>query len=254
VARRLYRKQVVDGISQLDEGALLDDFFYFLHELGVVDLLSDVQGTAAQREMVPCVQYVLRYSLKTVFGIASMNALPALLRSDAALMRLVGFNAQQVRHGVGQRGAAQRQGPPTTGPICADALADTIVQLNLQGLEAWFNRVIRALAQAAMFAAKVTGIVEAPDLETTEHDEGWGQVTRKRTITDKRGKIHAIEVTVYGLKLIALIDARTKIPLAAKVVPIQEHETLSLRALVTQARTNLAGYARLHKVLFDKGF
>jgi Transposase DDE domain len=51
-----------------------------------------------------------------------------------------------------------------------------------------------------------------------------------------------------------LIDARTKIPLAAQVVPIQEHETLSLRALVTQARTNLAGHTRLHKVVFDKGF
>jgi hypothetical protein len=38
------------------------------------------------------------------------------------------------------------------------------------------------------------------------------------------------------------------------VVLIQEHETLSLRALVTQARTNLAGHARLHKVVFDRGF
>jgi hypothetical protein len=56
VARRLYRKQVVDGVYRLDEGALLDDFFSFLHELGVVDLLGDVQGTAVEREMVPCVQ------------------------------------------------------------------------------------------------------------------------------------------------------------------------------------------------------
>jgi hypothetical protein len=37
VARRLYRKQVVDGIYRLDEGALLHNFFYFSHELGVVD-------------------------------------------------------------------------------------------------------------------------------------------------------------------------------------------------------------------------
>lgn len=29
---------------------------------------------------------------------------------------------------------------------------------------------------------------------------------------------------------------------------------LSLRALVTRARTNLAGHARLHKVVFDRGF
>jgi hypothetical protein len=254
VARRLYRKQVVDGVYQLDEGALLDDFFYFLHELGVVDWLSNVQGTAVQRTMVPVVQYVLLYSLKTLFGIESMQALPALLCSDVGLMRLVGFNAYQVWHGVCQRGAAQRQGPRRTGPICADALADNIVKLNLSDLEALFNGVIRALAKAGVFAAKVTGIVDATDLETTAHYEGCGQVTRQRKIADKRGHVHEIEVTVYGWKLMVLIDARTKIPLAATVVPIQEHETLSLRALVTQARANLAGHARLHKVVFDRGF
>jgi hypothetical protein len=50
------------------------------------------------------------------------------------------------------------------------------------------------------------------------------------------------------------IDAHTKLPLAATVVPIQAHETRSLRALVTQARTTLVGHARRHKVVFDKGF
>jgi Transposase DDE domain len=254
VARRLYRKQVVDGVYRLDEGALIDDFFYFLQQLGVVDWLGDVQGTAVQREMVPFVQYLLLYSLKTLFGIESMHALPALLFSDEALMRLVGFNAQQVRQGVCQWGTAQRQGPRITGPICSDTLADNIVKLNVRDLEALFNGVIRALAKAGGFAAKVTGIVDATDLETTAGYEGCGQVTRKRKIADKRGKIHEIEVTVYGWKVIILIEARTKIPLAAQVVPIQEHEVLSMRALVTQARTNLASHTRLHKVVFDKGF
>lgn len=59
VARRLYRKQVVDGVYRLDEGALLDDFFSFLHELEVIAWLDTVQGTAVQREMVPFVQYLL---------------------------------------------------------------------------------------------------------------------------------------------------------------------------------------------------
>jgi hypothetical protein len=72
IARRLYLKQVVDGVYRLDEGALLDDFFYFLDELGVVDLLDDVRGITVQREMVPIVQYVLPYSLTTLFGIESM--------------------------------------------------------------------------------------------------------------------------------------------------------------------------------------
>ena len=78
-----------------------------------------------------------------------------------------------------------------------------------------FNGVIRALAKAGVFAAKVTGIVDATDLETTAQYEGCGQVTRKRKMTDKRGQVHEIEVTVYGWKLIVLIEARTKIPLAA---------------------------------------
>lgn len=254
VARRLYRKQVVDGVYRLDEGAVLDQFFHFLQGLGVLDLMAHVQGKGIQREMVPCVHYLLLYGLKTLFGIEGMNALPALLFSEEAMMRLVGFNAHQVRHGVCQRGAAKRQRPRTAGPICPDTLAHNIVKLNLQDLEALFNEVIRAVARAGILGAKVTGIVDGTDLEMTAQYEGCGQVTRKRKITDKHGKVHEIEVTVYGWKLIVLIDARTKIPLAAKVVPIQEHETLCLRALVTQARTNLGGKAHMHKVVFDRGF
>jgi hypothetical protein len=72
-------------------------------------------------------------------------------------------------------------------------------------------------------------------------------------VTDKRAKGPELEVTGYGFQLIILIDARTKIPLAGKVVPIHEHAVLSMRALVTQARTKQAGSARLHKVVFDKG-
>jgi len=75
VARRLYRKQVVDGVYRLDAGALLDDFFHFLENVGVMALLADVDGTAIHREMVPCVQYVLLYGLKTLFGLERINAL-----------------------------------------------------------------------------------------------------------------------------------------------------------------------------------
>src|SRR5918995_2653933 len=217
VARRLYRKQLVDGVYRLDEGALLDDFFHFLRAIEVIALLEQVHGTAIQREMLPFVQYLLLYGLKTLFGIESMNALPALLFSDEALMRLVGFNAQQVRHGVCQRGAAKRQHPRIEGPICPDTLANHIGKLNLRDLEAWFNGTIQALAKAGIFGAKVTGVVDATDLETTAQYEGCGQVTRKRKVTDKRGTVHEIEVTVYGWKPIVLIDAATKIPLAVKV-------------------------------------
>ena len=254
VARRLYRKQEVDGVYRLDEGAVLDDFFHLLQAVGVMALLEEVHGTAIQREMLPYVQYVLLYGLKTLFGIESMNALPPLLFSDEALMQLVGFNAQQVRQGICQRGATKRQGERPRGPICPDTLAKQIVKWNLRDLEAVFNGSIRALAKARVFGTQVTGIADGTDLETTERYRGCGQVTRKVRIEDKHGRVHEIEVTVYGWKVLLLIDAATKIPLAVKVGKIHEHEALWTRALVTQARLNLAGPTRLHKVIFDKGF
>jgi Transposase DDE domain len=254
VARRLSRKQEVDGVYRLDEGAVLDEFFHFLQAIGVMSLLEEVHGTAIQREMVPYVQYVLLYGLKTLFGIESMHALPPLLFSDEALMQLVGFNAQHVRPGVCRRGAAKRQGARTPGPICPDTLAKNIVKWNLRELEAVFNGSIRALAQAGVFDAKVTGIADGTDLETTERYTGCGQVTRTVCIEDKQGRRHAIEVTVYGWKVLLLIEAASKIPLAVKVGKIHEHDALWTRALVTQARLNLAGAARLHKVIVDKGF
>ena len=254
VARRLYRKQEVDGVYRLDAGAVLDDFFHFLDQIGVLALLAEVHGAAMQREMGPYVQYVLLYGLKTLFGIESMHALPALLFSDAALMQLVGFNAQQVRQGGCQRGAAKRQGERTPGPISPETLANNSVKLNRRDLEGVFNGAIRALAQTGVFGKQVTDIGDGTDLDTTKRYTGCGQVTRQVRIEDKWGKMHAIEVTVYGWKVLLLIDAVTKMPLAVKVGQIQEHEALWARALVTQARMNLAGYTRLAKVVFDQGF
>ena len=254
IARRLYRKAVVDGVYRRDEGAVLDDFFHFLRGIGVMALLAEVHGTAIQRERRPDVQYILLYGLKTLFGITSMNALPAVLFSDEALMPLVGFNAQQVRNGVCQRGAGKRQGARQPGPMCPETLAKQIVRLNLRELESVFHGAIRALARAGVFEAQVTGIGDGPALETTEPYTGCGQVTRKRRIEDTRGQAHEIEVTVYGWTVLLLMDASTKMPLAGKVGTSQEHDTHWTRALVTQARANLAGQTRLHKVVFDKGF
>jgi Transposase DDE domain len=254
VARRLYRKQEVEGVYRLDEGAVLDDFFHFLQAIGVMPLLEQVHGAAIQREMLPFVQYVVLYGLKTLFGIESMHALPSLLFSDEAVMQLVGFNAQQVRQGICQRGATKRQGERTPGPISPETLANNIVKLNLRDLESLFNGAIRALAKAGVFAKQVTGIADGTDLETTARYCGCGQVTRKVRIEDTQGRMQEIEVTVYGWKVLLLIDAATKIPLAVKVGQIHEHEALWTRALVTQARLNLASAARLHKVIFDKGF
>jgi hypothetical protein len=110
------------------------------------------------------------------------------------------------------------------------------------------------LATARVFGAKVSGMADGTDLETTEHDTGRGQVTRPVRSEDTRGRMHAIEVTVDGWNVFLLIEAVTKMPLAVNVGQMQAHGARWTRALVTQARLNLQGDARLHKIVFDKGF
>jgi hypothetical protein len=151
VARRLYRKQPFNGVYRLDEGALLDDFFHFLQAIGVMELVEAAHGAALQREMLPFVQYVLLYGVKTLFRIESINALPSLLFSDEALMSLVGFNPQQARQGICQRGATTRQGERSPGPMCPDTLAKTIVQWNVRDLEVGSNGSIRVLAKPELW-------------------------------------------------------------------------------------------------------
>ena len=56
VARRLYRKQLVDGVYGLAEGALLDDFLHFLQAIGVMTRLEEAHGAAIHRQMIPFVQ------------------------------------------------------------------------------------------------------------------------------------------------------------------------------------------------------
>ncbi len=136
VARRLYRKQPVDGVDRLDEGAVLDDLFHLRERLGVMVLLEQVPGAAIQRAMVPYVQEVLLDGLQTWFGIKSMKALPPWLCSAEAVMPWVGCKAQPGRPGICQRGATKRQGERAPGPIGPDTLAKQIVTWHVRDREA----------------------------------------------------------------------------------------------------------------------
>jgi hypothetical protein len=70
------------------------------------------------------------------------------------------------------------------------------VKGNRRDLEVVCKGAIRALAKAGVFGQQVTGLADGTDLETTEHDPGCGHVTRQVRMEEKRGRVHAIEVTV----------------------------------------------------------
>jgi hypothetical protein len=253
VARRVYRPQEVDGVYRLDEGAVLDAGCPGLDPIGVMALRAEAHGTAIQREMVPYVPDSLCDGLKTLCGIERMNALPALVCSDAALRQRVGFQAQHVRQGVCQRGAATRQGERTPGPSSPATLANPRVKRTVRALACVVKGAMHALATATVLGATVTGLADGTDLETTERDPGGGQGTRQRRIDDRRGREHAIARTVDGGHVLLWIDAAPKMPLAVKVGTIQAQETHGTRALVTHARAHRAGAARLPQGVVARG-
>jgi len=117
------------------------------------------------------------------------------------------------------------QDEPEAGPISPDTLAQKIVKWQLRDLQGVCNGAICALAKARIFGAKVTGMMDGTNLESTERYSGCGQMTRPVRIEDTRGQVHAIEVTVYGWKVLLMIEAVTKLALAVKVEMGQEHAT-----------------------------
>ena len=174
--------------------------------------------------------------------------------SAEALLPWVGCKAQQVRTGVGPRGAAKRPGAREPGPLGPATLATPIVRLHLRALESVLHGAMRAWARAGVLAAQVTGRVAGTELETTAHATGSGQVTRQRRLEETRGQAHEIEVTVEGWNVWRLIAAVTKMPLAGKVGKMQAQATPWTRAWVTQAWAHLAGPTRRPQVVCDQGF
>jgi hypothetical protein len=99
VAQALYAGEEMEEMHELSEAGLLDEFFAFLEEIGLMAVVEQLD-LGVQRVLVPTVQFVLLYLLKVLYGGQSMNELPRVLFSNVALMELVGFNAQQVEEGL----------------------------------------------------------------------------------------------------------------------------------------------------------
>jgi hypothetical protein len=161
--------------------------------------------------------------------------------------------APQVRQGLGQRGAARRQGERLPGPICPDTLATPIGPWHVRDLEAVGHGRMWAVAQAGVVGATVTGRADGPDLETTAHDPGCGPGPRTGRSAATRGRRHASAGTVDGWTVLLLSAAATKMPLAVNGGQRPAHAARWTRALVTQARRHLQGSARRHQVVVDPG-
>jgi len=254
VAQALHQGEAVDAVHTLDEAGLLDGFFEFLKESKVMDHWLSVGIEAVQRIFLPTIYFILLYGTRVLFGIESSNALPSLLFSNLAVMSLIGFNARQVAQGMTQRGAKLRTEASEYALMDPQTLASTICKASAQELERLFNGSIRCLAAFGVFLAEMMVIVDGTQVVTTSRFRGCGCLAITKKKRNRQGVLVEYVELVFGWRLIALIDSTTLIPVAIKIVQIQEHEAPYLVELVRQAQANLEPYSRIRRLVIDRAY
>jgi|SRR5271167_2153707 len=255
VAQALYAGEEIEEMHELSEAGLLDEFFGFLEEIGMMAVLEGVELPGVQRVLVPTVQFVLLYLLKVLFGGQSMNELPQVLFSNIALMELVGFNARQAEEGLTKRGDAQRKSKKKQGPLCPQCLADNISKLSREQMESLFNQMVQCVVRWGLLDGQRIVALDGSKLETPKTYEGCGKLKRTRSVKVKGQKERATEeYYVYGWKVLVLMDVHTRLPLSMKVVKIEEYEGRWLVPLLEQAQRNLGTRGRISSIVIDRGY
>src|SRR6266853_4596435 len=255
VAQGLYAGEEIEEMHELSDAGLLDEFFVFLEDLGMMQAFEQMHLPGAKRMLVPTVQFVLLYLLKVLFGGQSMNELPRVLFSQVALMELVGFNARQVEEGLTKRGDAQRTTKKKQGPLSAQSLADNISKLSREQMERLFNQMVQCVVGWGLLDGERIVALDGSKLRTPATYEGCGKLKQTRRVKVKGQKERAIEeYYVHGWKVLVLIDVHTRLPLAMKVVQIEAYEGRWLVPLLKQAQRNLGTRGRISTIVVDRGY
>jgi hypothetical protein len=254
VAQALYSGQGVDVGYGLEEAGLLDGFFAFLAASGIKAHWQTLTIAGVRHLFVPVLMFVLLYGTRLLFGIASSNALPALLFSNVAAMTLIGFNAHQVAAGLSTRGAKLRTSASEYTLMDPQTLTNAICKISACALQDLFNGTIRALAAFGVFMAEVMVAVDGTRVVTAPTFQGRGKLSVTERQRNRQGVQVEIVKFLFGWRLIALIDLRTLIPLAIKIVQIQAHEAPYLVALMQQAQANLAPHSRISQLVIDRAY
>jgi hypothetical protein len=255
VAQALSAGEEIEEMHELSEAGLLDEFFAFLQESGMMAVLSQQELPGVQRVLIPTVQFVLLYLLKVLVGAESMNELPRVLFSNIALMELIGFNARQIEEGLTKRGDGQRKSKKKQGPLTPQCLADNICKLEREQMESLFNQMVQVLVGKGLLAGKRLVALDGSKLPTPATYEGAGKLKQTRSVKIKGQKERATqEYYVSGFKVLVLIDVPTRLPLAMKVVQIQEYEGRWLVPLLEQAQRNLGKRGHIETIVVDRGY
>lgn len=244
-------KRLIDGEVTMISSAgwgFVERFLVFLNEVGIFELL-EVDGARFYRKMINVGLLIITYEIKILLGIASMNQVADRLFKDIALMRLMGYSADQLASGFCKRGYED-----SPKPMHKNTLADAMEKLTAEEVERVFNGAVQLLSKRGVFLES-HGVfaLDSSDLPTTERYEGAGRRTKMTKKRDRKGQLVEIPETTHGFKVFAVYEMERRLVVAVKVTPINPHDSNFTLDLVQQAETNL-GPGVLQVLLVDRGF
>lgn len=245
VAKRLSKGQI--SLVTCSGWGFVASFLAFLDEISFCTLL-DIEGTGFKRMMIPIARLIMTYQLKILLGIPSINLVPTKLFREVALLKLIGYTETQMRAGFCERGNL------VSGPMHKNTLADAVERLSAAELEDLLNKTASRLAQRGFFKrSKGHFALDATDLETTARckNAGMKKYTERKVTKDKQ--VVEVERYAYGFKVLIVYEVHLRLVVAAKVAPIQKHESQLTLTLIRQAVKNL-GPGVLRVLLIDRGF
>jgi hypothetical protein len=254
VAQALHAGAPIDDVRTVDEALLVEGFLGFLRQTGLLARWQTFTLDAVRRLFLPALTCVLLYGLRVLCGIPSSNALSSLLFSNAALMLLLGFTGAQVTTGLTRRGASLRTAASEYALLDPQTLAHTICKASAAALQTLFNGSIHCLAAFGVFMAEAMVAVDGTCIVTTPTFVGCGCLQVETSRRDRKGADVVVVKLLCGWRLIALLDLLTLIPLAIRIVQIQEHEAPYLVDLVKQAQANLAPHSRIVRLVVDRAY
>jgi hypothetical protein len=220
----------------------------FMEAVGFWEVL-DIEGKHFERKMVSVCQLLATYELKVLLGIVSINQVGVKLFREVALLRLVGYTTQQLSQGICRRGYGDHK------PMHGSTLAHALARLTERELDWLLQETVRRLVKRKLlWHSHGHYALDASDLETSATFKGGGRRTTSERRRTREGEWVEVLKTVHGLKLLIIYEVKLRLVVAAKIVPIQQHESLFTLELVHQAQRNLGSDHPIRVLLVDRGF
>ena len=133
--------------------------------------------------------------------------------------------------------------------------ANAIARLNEHELDQLLQGTVQRLVKRQLLTrSHGRYALDASDLPTSAKFKGTGRRTTTERRRTKDGEWVEVLKTVYGFKLLIVYEVKLRLVVAAKLVKIQEHESLYTLDLVNQARRNLGADHPIKVLLADRGF